>query len=236
MRFLNKITCGDCYELIKELPDKSVDCVYTDIPYLYCNGGSGNSELGARTARKRDELKDISNGIDYSILDEFKRVLKNVNLFIWCSKMQLLDIMKWGGVYSQDLLVWCKSNPTPQCNNNWLPDLEYCIHIREKGVPLNDGYELKSKYYVSPANKSDKDNFQHPTIKPLTLVKRHILHATQPNDIILDAFIGSGTTAIAAAETGRQFIGFEINPKWAKIANDRLNKTDANGQMSLFLR
>lgn len=235
-RYLNKITCGDCYELIKELPDKSVDCVYTDIPYLYCNGGSGDSELSARTEKKRDEIKDISNGIDYAILDEFKRVLKKLNIFIWCSKMQLLDIMKWGGVYNQDLLVWCKSNPTPQCHNNWLPDLEYCVHIREKGVPLNNGYELKSKYYISPANKTDKDIFKHPTIKPLSLVRRHILHATQQNDIILDPFIGSGTTAIAAAETGRQFIGFEINPKWAKIATDRLNHVDAKGQMSLFFR
>lgn len=111
MRFLNKITCGDCYELIKELPDKSVDCVYTDIPYLYCNGGVGNSELGARTARKRDEIKGISNGIDYSILDEFKRVLKNVNLFIWCSKMQLLDIMKWGGGVQSRLTCLVQKQP-----------------------------------------------------------------------------------------------------------------------------
>lgn len=96
-RYLNKITCGDCYELIKELPDKSVDCVYTDIPYLYCNGGAGKSEVGQRTKAKRDFLADISNGIDYSILDEFKRVLKKVNIFIWCSRLQLLDIMEWGG-------------------------------------------------------------------------------------------------------------------------------------------
>ena len=118
----------------------------------------------------------------------------------------------------------------------WLPDLEYCVHIREKGVPLNDGYELKSKYYVSPANKSDKDLFNHPTIKPLELVKRHILHATQPNDIVLDTFIGSGTTAIACQETNRQFIGFEIEPKWVKVANDRLNKIDQNNQICMFLR
>lgn len=235
-RFLNKITCGDSYELIKELPDKSVDCVYTDIPYLYVNGGLGHSEMRERTARKKEELKDISNGIDYSILDEFKRVLKKINIFIWCSKMQLLDIMNWGGQYNQDLLVWCKSNPTPQTNNVWLPDLEYCVHIREKCVPLNDGYELKSKWYSSPANKGDKDMFSHPTIKPLPLVQRHILHETQPNDIVLDCFIGSGTTAVACQETGRQFIGFEIEEKWCKVANDRLNKTDAHGQMSLFLR
>ena len=235
-KYLNQITCGDSYKLIKELPDKSVDCIYTDIPYLYCNGGNGHSELSVRTARKKLELKNISNGIDYTILDEFRRILKKVNIFIWCSKMQLLDIMNWAGKYNTDLLVWCKTNPTPQTNNIWLPDLEYCVYIRETGVQLNDGYELKSKFYVSPANKGDKDLFSHPTIKPLELVKRHLLHATQPNDIVLDCFIGSGTTAVACKETGRQFIGFEIEPKWVKVANDRLNKTDANGQISMILR
>ena len=77
-RFLNKITCGDCYELIKELPDKSVDCIYTDIPYLYevgtCN--PKKNALSGRIEKKRAELEFISSGIDYSILDEFKRVLK----------------------------------------------------------------------------------------------------------------------------------------------------------------
>ena len=98
-KYLNKITCGDSYELIKELPDKSVDCIYTDIPYLYevgrCN--PKNNGLSDRIERKRKELEFISGGIDYSILDDFKRVLKKVNMFIWCSKMQLLDIMNWGG-------------------------------------------------------------------------------------------------------------------------------------------
>ena len=105
-KYLNKITCGDSYKLIKELPDKSVDCIYTDIPYLYVNGGLGHSEMCERTARKKQELKDISNGIDYSILDELKRVLKKVNIFIWCSKMQLLDMTTWGCDYHTDLLVW----------------------------------------------------------------------------------------------------------------------------------
>ena len=236
-KYLNKITLGDSYDLIKELPDKSIDCVYTDIPYLYDSGGLSNQNpLDARIAKKRQELKFISGGIDYSILDEFKRVLKKVNIFIWCSKMQLLDIMNWGGQYNTDLLVWGKTNPQPSVNNTWLPDLEYCIYFREKGVPLNDGYELKSKWYTSAINKNDKDLFNHPTIKPLPLVKRHILHATQPNDIVLVTFMGSGTTAVACLETDRQFVGFEIDEKWCKIANDRINGISASGQMSLFLR
>ena len=74
----------------------------------------------------------------------------------------------------------------------------------------------------------------HPTIKPLELVKRHILHSTQPNDIVLDCFCGSGTTCVAAKETGRRFIGMEIDPEYHKIAVDRLNGINVNGQTSIF--
>ena len=140
-----------------------------------------------------------------------------------------------------NLLVWCKSNPIPATNNVWLPDLEYCLVFKEKEAPnYNDGYELKSKWYVSPINKNDKELYEHPTIKPLDLIKRHILHSTQPNDIVLDCFLGSGTTAVACKELGRNFIGFELNPKYYELANDRLNgicKEDREkkelGQLSL---
>lgn len=139
-----------------------------------------------------------------------------------------------GCVY--EILVWCKTNPIPQCNNVWLPDLEYCLMFREKGkTKLNDGYELKSKWYISPINKADKDDYNHPTIKPLELVKRHILHSTQRGDIVLDTFLGSGTTAVACKETGRKYIGFEIDKTYYKIACDRLNGIDQKGQAHLDL-
>jgi DNA modification methylase len=227
----------DCYKAIKDIPDKSIDCIYTDIPYLYVNGGQGHSEMCVRTARKKEELKDISRGIDYTILDDFVRIMKRINIYIWCSKMQLLDIMNYFNNLkcNIDLLVWCKDNPTPQTNNVWLPDLEYCIYARESGVKLNDGYELKSKWFSSSINKRDKDKFAHPTIKPIELVKRHLLHTTQPNDIVLDCFMGSGTTCVACKDIGRRYIGFEIEKKWYDIAVNRLNKVDANGQMGFLL-
>jgi DNA modification methylase len=140
-----------------------------------------------------------------------------------------------------EILTWNKTNPTPMTNNTFLPDIEYCLYFREKGVPLNDGYELKSKWYISPINKNDKDLFNHPTIKPLELVKRHIKHTTQENDIVLDCFMGSGTTAVACKELGRHYIGFEVNPKYYQIAIDRVNgltvadrKKKEAGQLSLF--
>ena len=123
-----------------------------------------------------------------------------------------------------NLLVWCKTNPTPATNNVWLPDLEYCLVFKEKGAPnYNDGYELKSKWYISPINKKDKDLYYHPTIKPLELVKRHILHSTKENDVVLDCFLGSGTTAVACKELGRNYIGFEVNKEYFDIAQNRLN-------------
>lgn len=239
-KFLNKITCGDCYELIKDLPDKTIDCIYTDIPYRYDHGGGGSSDVAKRINKQHNEtLVEIRDGIDYSLLEEFVRVMKKVNCFIWCSKNQIYDILKFFVEYENkeihfEILTWNKTNPTPATNNVWLPDIEYCLYFREKGIALNDGYEHKSKWYTSAINKSDKDIFGHPTIKPLVLVKRHLLHTTQPNDIVLDCFVGSGTTLVACQDIGRQFIGFEISPKWCKIANNRLNKVDVNGQMSWF--
>ena len=101
-----------------------------------------------------------------------------------------------------------------------------------RSLPRAEQFEYAREYL----NKKDKDLFNHPTIKPLDLVKRHLLHTTQENDIVLDCFMGSGTTAVACQETNRQYIGFEIEPKWVKVANDRLNKVDANGQQCMFLR
>lgn len=232
---INNITLGDSYEIIKDIPDKSVDCIYVDIPYLITHGGEGNTKLSKRIAKVHDEyLKDITDGIDYSILNEFIRIMKKINCFIWCSKEQILDIMNYfaSKTNNYEILVWCKTNPTPATNFVWLPDIEYCLYFRDKGIILNNGYELKSKWYSSPINKRDKDKYNHPTIKPLELVKRHIAHTTQKGDIVLDCFSGSGTTCVACKELDRQFIGIEINPEYHRISLDRLNGVLANGQIS----
>lgn len=234
---LNKIHLGDSYELIKQIPDKSVDCIYTDIPYLYQKGGIGSSELGRRMGNMKSELVSISDGIDYNILNHFLRVNKKVNIFIWCSEMQIRPLLNWFYENKQingKLLFWGKTNPSPMTNQRWLPDIEVCLYFRESGVYLNNGYDYKSSFYISGLNVSDKNEFEHPTIKPLDLVKRHLLHTTQPNDVVLDCFSGSGTTCVAAKEIGRQFIGIEIDPKFYKISVDRLNGINVKGQTSIF--
>ena len=237
---INTIQLGNCYELIKKIPNKSVDCIYVDVPYLLLNANNESGGFMAQRVNKviNEDLKDIKDGFDLSILDEFVRINKNLNIFIWCNKFLIKDILDYFidvvKCKKYEILVWCKKNPIPMTNNVWLSDLEYCLWFGETDTKLNDGYDLKSKWYISPINKSDKDLYKHPTIKPLELVKRHLLHATQKGDIVLDCFCGSGTTCVASKETGRRFIGMEINEKYYKIAVDRLNGINANGQTSIF--
>lgn len=227
----------DCYNAIKDIPDKSIDCIYTDIPYLYDARGGGNSRVSLAVKKKYSEIENIKNGIDYKILDEFVRVMKRINIYIWCSKKQILDILNYFNKFDCffEILVWLKDNPTPQTNNTWLPDTEYCLYFRGRGVTLNDGFDLKHKWYISHINVKDKEKFEHPTIKPLEFVKQHLLHTTQPNDIVLDCFAGSGTTLVASKDIGRHFLGFEIDKKWYEIAKNRLDKIDADGQINMFL-
>ena len=133
-----------------------------------------------------------------------------------------------------EIFTWHKTNPTPTHNNCYPPDTEYCLLFRTKGTGMKGTMETLKKWYVSPANVIDKKTFEHPTIKPLSVVKNHIFNSTNEGDIVLDCFMGSGTTGVACKELNRNFIGIEIDDKYFKIAKDRLNGITANGQTSIF--
>lgn len=212
---INNIYNCDCYEAIKKIPDKSIDVIYTDMPYLYKginkkttnNKSRINNNINKLFDREKDLVK-ITKGIDYSIFDEFCRVC----IYIWCNKDQIYDILDYfvKKDCNYNILVWCKTDPSPLCNGNLLPDLEYCLVIKQKGAKKFLGkYEDKSKFYVSGKNRSDKWEYEHPTIKPLELVKRHLRQCCEKGDVVLDPFLGSGTTAVACKELGINYIGFE---------------------------
>lgn len=236
--YVNKITCGDCYKLIKEIPDKSVDLIVTDPPYdIEVDHGSG--AFGTEKRLHYAQFAPFSHGIKEEILTEFVRVLKKINLYIFCSKKQipmLIDffVTKLNCYY--DLISWHKTNPVPACGNKYMNDTEYCLFFRQKGVPLYGTSESKKTYYLTPINIKDKRTFNHSTIKPIEIIKNFIINSTEENDIVLDCFAGVATTGVACKELNRRFILFEINPKWAKIGEDRLNNIDSKGQISLFAR
>lgn len=311
----NNIYLGDCYELIKLVPDKSVKLCIIDPPYEFVMGGKGHSELGDRKynnkgeiyaldtnitkqnigtgyqsgggcfgtkkrayhsqlaptdvskARKKyleyvaihgkdeesERLRVIANGVDNrentsfiskgftnDILDELCRVMEKINIYVWCNKNQLRQIIDYfddKGCFI-DLLTWNKTNPIPTCNNTYLSDIEYCVFAREKGVKIYGTVETKHKWFTSPCNVDDKEKYGHPTIKPLERIKQFIINSIDERErersVVLDCFLGSGTTTLAAKQLGCQWLGFELNPTFYQIAVDRMNGIDQNGQMDLL--
>lgn len=182
----NNIYLGDAYKLIKDVPDKSVDLIITDPPYDMSSGGTGKTELAVRFRDRYQELKDkgLNKGMNFDLLKEFERVLKHIYMYIWCNKTLLFDLICYyhdREDVNMDLIVWGKSNPMPLCNNHFLNDCEYCLCIHEKGIGWNvdAGFEVKRKCYVEPVNKADKNDFEHPTIKPLKIIKNFILNSTE---------------------------------------------------------
>jgi DNA modification methylase len=247
---INKVHLADAYEFVKQLPDKSIDCINTDVPYDVVAGGCGHSDLGKRIKRNGNEIAEqgIYNTFNMSILNEFIRVLKKINVYIWCSKNQIRDILNFFfdncNNITYDILTWHKKNPSPLTNQVYLPDTEYCLSFREKGVIVKGGYENQRKYWeysqvpfwITSLNVADKSIFEHLTIKPLHIVEQTVINTTNENDIILDCYGGSGTTGVACKNLNRNYILVDNNPKWVKVSQDRLNCITASGQIGFVLR
>lgn len=233
---LNTITLGDSYKLIKNIPDRSIDLVIIDPPYNFCTEGKHTGLFKERKTRYHDEIenKGLNGNIDLSILEELDRIMKKINIYIWCNKEQIYQYMEHYLTKrcKFEIIIWNKNNPIPTVNNKYLSDKEYCLYFKEGGVILNGTVETKKTVYRSNLNVKDKENYKHPTIKPLSIIKNFIINSSDKGDIVLDCFSGSGTTCVAAKKLGRQFIGIEIDPEYHKISLDRLKGILANGQIS----
>lgn len=238
----NKIYNEDSYKAIKDLPDKCIDLIVTDPPYLIKNTtAGGNSNLARSIQGMNNEIKDnkITDSIDIKILDEFVRVMKKVNIYIWCNKEQIpmyLDFFVIKNNCNFEIIIWKKTNAMPLFNNKYLSDKEFCLYFRRGGYCNPANYENAKTLWEMPINMKDKNLFDHPTIKPLEIIRVIIENSSNENDIVADFFLGSGTTAVACKDLNRQYIGFEIDKKWYDIAKDRLNNIDASGQISLLMR
>lgn len=227
---LDVIYNEDCYSGIKKIPDHSVDLIYTDPPYKFGTGGirTGIFKYRESLNNSYEEIHNskLGDGINTAILDEYVRVLKRIYIYIWCNKEQLYDYLDFFVKKHNcnfEILIWGKKTPPPFTNGHYLKDKEYCLLFKEKGTKIYGSYDTLKTVYLSDRNVKDKELYAHPTIKELEMVKNHIINSTQEGDVVLDTFMGSGTTAVACKELGRHYIGFEVNPKYYQIATDRLN-------------
>ena len=213
----------DCRIGLDRIEDGSVDLVIMDPPYKLQNHGGGS--FGPSNRPYHHELEPMSDGIDDALLDMIASKLKAVNMYVWCNKAQILQYLSYfeRRGCNTDLLAWHKTNPTPACNNKYLSDTEYIVYARDPGVRLYGTYETKRKWYVSPYNRSDKEMWNHPTINPLEITVNMVLNSTRGGEsMVLDPFMGSGTTAIACLRTGRPYVGFEVDRTYWETSQRRI--------------
>lgn len=223
----NKIYNMDCIDGIKLLEDNSIDLVVIDPPYKLDLNKVKNTTTYTNYANELLELKD---GFDLKVLDLLIQKMKKINIYIYCSKRQIQELLEYftNKGCNYEVLTWHKQNPSPLTNNIYLPDTEYIIFAREKGVRLYGNYHTKHKYYISGTNQVDKKKYKHPTIKPMPFIENHIENSSRPGEVVLDCFAGSGTTLVGAINKGRRFIGFEINEEYYKIAEKRIKEAMEN--------
>ena len=129
---LNKIYLGDAYKLIKEIPDKSIDLIVTDPPYEIKGLQEKPHGILARKGKSNHEKEIFENGlgqgIDLSILNDFVRVMKKINIYIWCNKEQLYDYLTYfvkERKCNWEMIIWAKDNPPPFVCGHYLKDKEY---------------------------------------------------------------------------------------------------------------
>lgn len=222
---LNKIYNMDCLKGMREMPDNCVDLVVTDPPYVIETSGAGIYKQADKQYVK--ELNDMKDGFSTEVLDELCRIMKKINIYFFCSQKQiipLLDYFAKGKKCNWNLLTWHKTKPVPACGNKYLTDTEFILFFREKGVKIYGTFNTKFTYYVTPLNQIDKKRYGHPTIKPINIVKNLIVNSSLENGIVFDPFMGSGTTAVSAIECERNFIGYELDPDYYEICNQRIEE------------
>lgn len=221
----NFVECGDCLFLMKKLPSKSIDLVVTDPPYDIETRGAGIYRQHDK--RYIEELQPMSNGFSTEVLDELCRVMKKINIYIFCSQKQILPLCDYFVQKKKcnwNILCWHKSNPLPACGNKYLTDTEFILFFREKGVKVYGSFDSKHTYYITPLNQRDKKKYGHPTCKPEKIIKNLIINSSEAGDIVLDPFVGSGTTVVCAADLNRRFIGYDISRQYISTTKKRLDE------------
>ena len=224
-----KIYNEDAYKIIKKLKNENVNInhIITDPPYLI---SKDNNFYTMKNKRQGIDFGEWDKTFDlFSWIKPYSEILdKNGSMIIFCSYRYisyLIDTLEANGLITKDILEWKKTNPMPRniCRR-YVKDTEFAIWAVKKGAKWifnkpDDIPYLRSTFTTSTV--LGKERTKHPTQKSLVLLKEIIKIHTNENDVILDPFMGSGTTGIAALELQRKFYGIEIEKDYYKIAEKR---------------
>jgi len=231
----NKIILGDCIEVMRNIPDETIDLVLTDPPY---NISQKNKIYRVYRSGKRADISFDFGEWDYSFeiepfLIETKRVLKQFGQWLIFSSEYLYGkYREWfqqNGHFKQTI-IWEITNPLPQfrkCSYRQSTNLILWAYKKKHSKKYSHFNFLKQeemKNIMRYPICSGNERTEHPTQKPLKLIERLIEIHSRENDVVLDPFLGSGTTVVACIRLNRQYIGIEKNEKYFKIAEERVKR------------
>lgn len=203
-----KLYKGDCLEVMKEIPDKSIDVIITDPPYGILGG---SKTIGGSKLYKANEYNCYwdNERISKEILNEIFRISKNQIIFGYNYISDLLPI-------TNSLIVWDKKE-----KNDWFDNFS-------DGEIIWTSYKKPLRIYrflwMGAIRKGKRIKRVHPTQKPVELMEWIIKNYTNENDTILDCFMGSGSTGVACKHTNRRFIGIELDDNYFEIAKKRIEE------------
>jgi site-specific DNA-methyltransferase (adenine-specific) len=231
----------NCFNILPNIPENSVDMIFADPPYFLSNGGI-TCHAGRMVSVNKGKW-DVSRGKEENYLftlrwlRECQRIL-TPNGTIWVSGTS--HIIYTVGYAMQDLgykilndIAWFKVNPPPNLSCRYFTHSTEIVLWAAKNKDsrhyfnyslmkkLNNDRQMLSLWSIRPPGPEEKKYGKHPTQKPLQLLDRIILASTRPQDIVLDPFSGSGTTGIAALKEGRQFIGIDLEETYLRLSIKR---------------
>ena len=246
---LNTILDGDCIETMLSLPEASVDLIFADPPYNLQLKGDLHRPDNSKVDAVDDDWDKFNSFAEY---DKFTRAwlaaarrLLKPNGAIWAIG-SYHNVFRMGaelqnqGFWILNDVVWRKSNPMPNFRGKrftnahetliWASKAEgakYTFNY-EALKALNEGIQMRSDWVIPICTgheriKDKEGNKAHPTQKPTSLLHRVLVGTTNPGDVVLDPFFGTGTTGAVAKMLGRNYIGIEREEKYRKVAEKRLS-------------
>lgn len=229
---------GDCLELMKGIPDGSVDMVLTDPPYSSGGMYRGDRANGSSKKYQSSDTKDIRPDFagdnrdqrSFTLWESFwvsaaKQKMKPgaiAAIFTdWRQLSATIDAVQCGGLIYRGVIPWIKTGARPQ-KGRFTQNAEYCVWASNGHIP-NVGGNYKGFYIANPPAPTKRI---HATEKPVELLE-HLMQICPEGGTVMDMFMGSGSVGIACINTGHNFIGMELDPNYFEAAKRRIKEATA---------
>ena len=226
-----KLINGNCLDTLKNIPNESIDLIVTDPPYpTTSRGNAGNSGgMLQKDINKKGKVFTYNNINCKEYAPEFYRLLKDgSHCYVMTNHINLIDMLNTFtdvGFHFIKSLIWNKGNKI--MGQYYMSQYEYILFCRNgKGKKINN---CGTSDILSIPNKKTKDKDGkniHDTEKPIELMEVLVNNSSQENELVLDPFMGVGSTGLACIKNNRNFIGIEIDENYFNIAKERIEEIE----------